>query len=140
MVKLYDKGKNDIPRIAALPEWNEINYFNGKKWLNKLDINSSEITHYIQTLDMQNGFLNTSYTWSDSLNRKSDIDVVTFISRSNKNLAVIKFEFTPNFSDEVKLSFPIKERQKPKRIDLAVLNKIDFPSLMNGHIFGIPVL
>ncbi len=37
MVKLYDKGKNDIPRIAALPEWNEINYFNGKKWLNDLE-------------------------------------------------------------------------------------------------------
>ncbi len=78
------------------------------------------------------------FTWNDSLNRKSDIDVVSFVSRSNKYLAVIKLEFTPNFSDEVKLSFPIKERQKPKRIELAALNKINFPSPNDWPYFWYP--
>ena len=138
MIKLYDKGKNDIPRIAALPEWNEINYFDGEKWLNDLNINSSEISNYSQTLDMQNGLLHTSYIWDDSINRKTDIDIVCFVSRSNKGLAVIKFEFTPYFSGEIKLNFPIKERQKPKRLALAMLNKIDFPNADEWPYFWYP--
>ena len=138
MIKVYDKGKNDIPRIAALPEWNEINYFDGNKWLNDLNVSSNDISSYSQTLDMQNGLLHTHYTWSNSSDRKSDIDIVSFVSRSNKNLAVIKFEITPNFSDDVKLSFPIKERQKPKRIELAVLKKINFPNPNDWPYFWYP--
>lgn len=130
MINFYDEGKNDIPRIAALPSWNEINYFNGVKWLNDSDINSNEITGYEQTLDMFNGLLHTSFQWNDSLNRKSGIDVLTFISRNNKNLAVIKFEVTANFSDEIKLFFPLSERQKPNRVELAVLDKIE-PGIPN---------
>ncbi len=53
MIKLYDEGKNDISRIAALPEWNEINYFDGNKWLNDLNVSSNEISNYNQTLDMR---------------------------------------------------------------------------------------
>lgn len=138
MIKLYDKGEKDVPRIAALPEWNEINYFNGEKWLNDLNINSSEVSNYSQTIDMQSGLLHTSYTWNDSINRKTDIDIVCFVSRSNKGLALIKFEFKPHFSDEVKLNFPIKERQKPKRLALDVLNKIDFPNADEWPYFWYP--
>ncbi|KAB2846753.1 MAG: hypothetical protein F9K45_01210, partial [Melioribacteraceae bacterium] len=63
MINFYDEGTDDIPRIAALPEWNEINYFNGKKWINDVDINSEEITNYKQTLNMYGGYLETAYSW-----------------------------------------------------------------------------
>ncbi|HKI77630.1 MAG TPA: hypothetical protein VKA26_03730 [Ignavibacteriaceae bacterium] len=138
LVKFYDEGKNDIPRIAALPEWNEINYFDGNKWLNDLDINSGEISNYSQELDMLNGLLHTSYTWNDSPNRQTDIDIVCFISRSNKNLAVIKYEFKPDFTGEVKLNFSLKEREKPERIDLAKLDKINFPNPNEWPYFWYP--
>lgn len=124
MINFYDEGTDDIPRIAALPEWNEINYFNGKKWINDVDINSEEITNYKQTLNMYGGYLETAYSWINN-NNTSDIHVTTFISRSDKNLAVVKFQFTPHFSEEVKLIFPITERKKNERIKLAVIEKID---------------
>ncbi|MEW6193641.1 MAG: hypothetical protein AB1521_00615 [Bacteroidota bacterium] len=124
MINFYDEGKEDIPRIAALPAWNEINYFNGEKWINDADINSKEITDYKQTLNMFSGYLETAYRWN-SPNRTSDIHVTTFVSRSNKNLAIIKFQLTPDFSGEVKLIFPIAEREKPERIKLALIEKID---------------
>ena len=124
MIKVYDHGKDDIPRIACLPEWNEVNYFNGKNWLNDIDSSDSpEITNYTQKLDMYNCSLETNYSWNAG-DRKSDLNILTFISRNNKNIAVIKFDLTTDFSDTVKLSFPIKERLEPERIPLAKLNKI----------------
>jgi len=123
MIKYYDHAKNDIPRIAALPEWNEINYYDGVGWLNGIDINSEKIIEYTQTLDMWNGLLRTSFTRKDSELRSTKIDVTTFVSRSNKNLAVIRLELTPNFSDMIKLKFPIKERERPNRFDLEILKE-----------------
>lgn len=125
MIKVYDEGKDDIPRIACLPEWNEINYFNGINWLNDFKLNDTlYIKNYTQTLDMYNGFLETSYNWIFD-NKKSDINVLAFISRKNPNLVVIKFDLTTNFSDTIILSFPIKEREKPLRMALAKLEKIE---------------
>lgn len=125
MIKFYDEGEDDIPRIAALPSWNEINYFDGKKWLNDSDINAEEINNYQQTLNMFTASLETAYRWGSSKDRHSDIQITTFVSRSNKKLAVIKFQFTPNFSDSIKLTFPITERERPERIKLAVIKTID---------------
>jgi len=124
IIKLYDHAKDDIPRIACLPEWNEINYFNSKRWLNDTAPNdSTEITNYSQKLDMYNGLLETNYSWNvDS--KKTDLNILTFVSRKNQNLAVIKFDLSTNFSDTIKLSFPIKEREKPQRMPLAKLETI----------------
>ena len=101
MIKVYDRGKDDIPRIACLPEWNEINYFNGTNWLNDINPNnSSEVINYAQKLDMYNGWIETNYSWNVD-NKKTDVHVLTFISRKNQNLAVIKFDF---FTSEFPLS------------------------------------
>ena len=125
MIKVYDRGKDDIPRIACLPEWNEINYFNGTNWLNDINPNnSSEVINYAQKLDMYNGWIETNYSWNVD-NKKTDVHVLTFISRKNQNLAVIKFDFSANFSDTIKLSFPVKERERPLRMPLAKLEKIE---------------
>ncbi len=124
IIKVYDNGKDDIPRIANLPEWNEINYFNGIKWLNNNQFDSTEFNNYSQTLNMYDGLLQTNYVWNVE-NRQSEIEITSFISRKNKNLAVIKFELTTNFSDTVILSFPIKEKEKPERMPLAKLEKVE---------------
>ena len=125
MIKFYDHAKNDIPRIAVLPEWNEINYFNGEKWLNDIDFMSDEITNYSQSLDMMNGLLKTSYDWQTSNGSKSHIELISFVSKSNKNLAVKKIEITTYFANEIKIVFPLKEREKPNRVELEVITKIE---------------
>lgn len=125
MIKVYDEAEYDIPRIGCLPEWNEINYFNGIKWLNDFKFaDTLEFQNYYQKLDMYNGLLETNYSWIVN-NKKSDINISTFISRNNSNLAVIKFDLTTNFSDTVILSFPMKERERTKRMPLAKLEKIE---------------
>jgi len=124
MIKIYDHGTDDIPRIACLPEWNEINYNIGLKWLNDFNAaDSSDFVNYSQQLDMYNGLLKTDYTWQTD-DRKSNINVLSFISRDNPNLAVIKFELITDFSDTVKLSFPVKERKKHERKPFAKLTTV----------------
>ncbi|GAB6283419.1 MAG: hypothetical protein STSR0008_21860 [Ignavibacterium sp.] len=125
MIKVYDEAEDDIPRIVNLPSWNEINYFNGIKWLNDFQLNDSlELQNYYQKLDMYNGLIETKYSWIVE-NKKSDINISTFISRNNSNLAVLKFDLTTNFSDTVILSFPIKERERQARMALAELEKVE---------------
>lgn len=123
MIKVYDHGKDDIPRLAGLPEWNEINYNNGSAWLNDKNLDTTQFQNYEQVLDMYNGTLETRYTWNSG-GKKTDINVLGFISRKNKNLAVIKFELTADFTDTVTLSFPLKEREAPDRLPLAKLDSI----------------
>ncbi|HEX3072341.1 MAG TPA: hypothetical protein VHP30_01890, partial [Ignavibacteriales bacterium] len=123
MIKVYDHGKDDIPRLANLPAWNEINYSNGSGWLNDMGIDTAKFGNYSQTLDMYSGTLETKYSWNVN-SKKSDINVLSFISRKDNNLAVIKFELTTDFSDTVALSFPLNERDAQKRMPLAKLDSI----------------
>ncbi|MGE5401352.1 MAG: hypothetical protein ACM3S2_13200 [Ignavibacteriales bacterium] len=123
MVKVFDNGKDDIPRIACIPSWNEIDYYNGIKWLNESGNDTTQFADYTQTLNMFNGTLETRYSWNSN-ERKTDIDVISFISRSQENLALIRVDITPDFSDSIKLVFPLKQREEPKRIALAKLTNI----------------
>lgn len=123
MINVYDHGQDDIPRIAALPSWNEINYYDGNRWLNSSSSDSSAFKNYLQQLDMYNGELESKFEWHDG-NKVTQINILNFISRKQKDIAVIKLELQPNFTDTIRLSFPLQEREKPKRLALAKLEKI----------------
>ncbi|MGE5456932.1 MAG: hypothetical protein ACM3RX_01110, partial [Methanococcaceae archaeon] len=80
MIKVYGQGKDDIPRIANLPAWNEINYHNGNKWVNETDsengFDSAQFSNYTQTLNMFTGTLETHYSWKIE-NRNTDFNIVS---------------------------------------------------------------
>lgn len=124
MARVYDHGEDDIPRIAALPAWNEVNFFNGKNWLNDVTLSEHTLRTYQQILDMYNGCLETSYQWVDGEKRAS-IAVQAFVSRANPNLAAVRFQVTPHYSGQAKVSFPIRAWATPSRRPLARLEKID---------------
>ncbi len=119
---VYDEAKDDISRIAALPEWNEINIKIGDKWLDDSPKDFS-IENYTQSIDMYSGVLTTSYTISNQ-GKEAEVNIESFISRDKDNIAAIKFEIKPRFSGEVALTFPLKERNPPERFDLAILKTI----------------
>lgn len=124
MVWVYDHGEGDIPRSAALPEWNEIDFYNGQNWLNSASQDEYAFPGYRQTLDMFNSRLITEYDWADA-GKRASIRVETLVSGNFPNLAAIKFQLTPHFSGPVKISFPLQERPKPDRLALARLEKYD---------------
>jgi trehalose/maltose hydrolase-like predicted phosphorylase len=123
MVWVYDKGNGDVSRIARLPAWNEIDYYDGTNYLNKTELNPAKFPSYVQTLNMFNGVLNTKYKWNDN-GKITTVETETFISRKRRNLAVIKFEITPFFTGDVKIKFSLKTWEPPKRKRYAELKKI----------------
>ena len=116
MAWVFDHYPGDVARIASLPSWNTVNFFDGKNWLN--DAQKNTFFDYHQILDMYNGVLETGYGWSNG-GRKTYISILQFVSRSNPNLAVIDFAIKPTYSGKVKVSFPIREWPEPQRMALA---------------------
>lgn len=124
MARVYDHGEGDIPRIAVLPAWNEVNFFNGKSWLNDAALNQNTLRSYQQRLDMYDGYIETKYDWVDG-EKSTSIAVQAFVSRSHPNLAAILFQITPHYSGQVTASFPIRAWNAPSRRPLAQLEKIE---------------
>ena len=123
MAWVYDHGKDDIPRIAKLPAWNTIDFFNGSNWLNKTLINENNLESFDQKINMYDGTIETSYRWKDG-NKDANVEVESFISRFNPNAAAVKFSFTPDFSGKVKLLVSLSGWNEPQRQPLAKLKKV----------------
>src|SRR5437879_6408137 len=58
---VYDHAAGDVPRIAALPVWNEIDASDGDGWLNDVAPDTTVLQAYRQTLDPHDGTLRTTY-------------------------------------------------------------------------------
>jgi protein-glucosylgalactosylhydroxylysine glucosidase len=109
MVAFMDYAKGDVSRPAAIPGWTEIDYSTGpsragQSWLNRVDISAARFQNYIQTLDMYNGVLTTSYRYIDG-SRSTDINVVTLVSQASPHVAANRLTITTDFDGEVELSF-----------------------------------
>jgi len=118
MAWIYEHFPGDVARNAALPAWNEVNFYNGRNWLNDIKIVKGQIQGFRQSLDMYNGVLSTTYVWIDE-GKATSVITNLFVSRSNPSLAVVKFVVKPKYSGVVKTLFPITPWPVPKRIELA---------------------
>lgn len=127
---VFDNAEGDIARIASIPAWNEINFFDGEHWLNDANIQQMTIASFRQTLDMYDGILSTQYEWKDG-KKSARIATETFVSRANKNIAAVKLTITPGFSGRVRISFPITAWNEPKRMRLAEIKNIHV-QMVNG--------
>src|SRR5947209_14716528 len=83
---VYDHAATDVPRIAALPAWNELDVSDGDGWLNDTPPDTSALQGYRQTLDLYDGTLSTSYEWVHGAKRTA-VEVTMFASRAEAHLA-----------------------------------------------------
>ncbi len=124
MAGLYDRTPNDVPRIAGLPAWNEVNVFNGQSWLNDTPPEAMFLHSYQQTVNMYDGTVRTEYQWEDH-GRAVSVGVDMFVSRLDQNLAVVRLEVTPHYSGPMKVALSLQGWDPPKRFALARLDKLD---------------
>ncbi len=130
MAWIYEHYPGDVARIASLPAWDAVNFFNGKSWLNSTHATDKTLSKYHQTLDMYDGILKTAYEWNDA-GRRTEIMTSIFVSRSNPNLAVTVFTAKPRYSGKVRVTFPIIEWKPPHRMELAEVADIKV-KMVNG--------
>ncbi|HXL06785.1 MAG TPA: hypothetical protein VN964_07650, partial [Gemmatimonadales bacterium] len=121
-VGVYDHAASDVPRIAALPAWNELDVSDGDGWLNDTPPDTSALQGYRQTLDLYDGTLSTSYEWVHGAKRTA-VEVTTFVSRADAHLAVIRLRLVPQYAGRVAVRFPLREWPPPGRLALARLER-----------------
>ena len=122
MAGVYDEAPKDISRNALLPEWNEINLKINNEWLNDT-VNKIKPEKYLQKIDMYSGIITTSYSLTTG-GKSSEIKITSFISRANKNIAVVRFDVKPLYSGNIEIRFPLKERKPRVRMPLAELKNV----------------
>lgn len=107
---LYDHLEDSAYTYQALiPEWSEIDYWNGFHWLNRLPREQFRADGYLQRLDTYRGLLFTRYDWVDS-NLTTRVEVESFVARQDRHIAVVNIKLTPDYGVEagpVTVSFPL---------------------------------
>ncbi|MDP8986140.1 MAG: glycoside hydrolase family 65 protein [Pseudomonadota bacterium] len=125
MVGVMDYTAGDVSRPAAIPSWNEIDYFDGADWLNTGPATAQSHTRYRQTLDMRSATLSTRYRWR-SRGRVTDVSVISFVSQSDPHVAAVALRLTPRFSGTVRLRFTLRPPPAPQRLALADMSAAQF--------------
>jgi protein-glucosylgalactosylhydroxylysine glucosidase len=128
MAGIMDYEADDVSRPAAIPNWNEIDYFDGGAWLNGGNVDAHTHTDYRQTLDMHDGVLRTHYRWIDG-ERTTEVSVTAFVSESSPHLGVVSLELIPRFSGRVQLRFTLRSPPNPTRVPLARMTAEQFSAL-----------
>lgn len=116
---VFERGEDDIPRITALPAWNEIDIDVGDGWLNGRSL-VSELVGYQQSLDIRRGVLRTSYTVGSGPGA-TDVAVSAYVSRADSLLGVVELALTPRADGPVGLRFPLRSWPPSRRMPLARL-------------------
>jgi trehalose/maltose hydrolase-like predicted phosphorylase len=140
MVGVMDYTANDVSRPAAIPTWNEIDYYDGEEWLNAGAVSEQTHSGYRQTLSMRDGLLNTRYLWR-SRAHSTYVSVTSFVSMSDAHLAAVSLQLKPRFTGRIRLRFTLRAPPPPPRLPLAEMSAVEFnaasvasnqPDLANG--------
>ncbi|MDB6084748.1 MAG: trehalose/maltose hydrolase or phosphorylase, partial [Gammaproteobacteria bacterium] len=121
MIGVMDYTANDVSRPAAIPSWNEIDYFDGAEWLNAKPVSRRSHLRYRQTLDMRRALLHTRYRWRSTAHL-TDVSVTGFVSQSATHLAAVSVQLTPHFSGDIRLRFTLRSAPVPQRLPLAEMS------------------
>ena len=130
---LYERARGDVPRVASLPAWNGIDFFNGDSWLGGAPVADSVLRSYRQTVDMYDGTVHTSYEWVDG-GRRTSVRVRAFVSRADPSLAAVRLEVTPRYAGRVRASFTLRPWPAPRRLALAEIVRLD-STLTNADLW-----
>src|SRR4051812_4678265 len=119
---IYDNGAADVPRIVAVPAWNNITVFDGRGWIEPKTPIGGSVSAYRQVLDMKEGTARTSYHWVNGTHRMS-VRVETFVSRARPDLAGIRLDLAPQYQGRLRVRFALTGLPAPHRLPLGTLEK-----------------
>ena len=111
VVAFMDYTHGDMSRPAQAPAWNEVDFSSsapgsGRTWLNRSRLDERHFAAYVQTLDLHEATLTTSYRYRDR-GRETAVEVTTLVSEASPHLAATRFGITPDYDGVVHLSFPL---------------------------------
>ncbi len=124
MAWVYDEAEGDVPRIALLPAWNEIDVRAAGRWLGATDPGHKRLSAYRQTVQMYEGYVETTYEWRAGTSA-AGVRILCFVSRSDPHIALVRLQLTPRVPGPLTVRFPLSGWPAPKRLRLATLPKVE---------------
>ena len=125
---VFEHGPGDVPRIAAVPEWNGIGVFDGERWLETAPADGSlaagAIQSYRQTIDMRTGTARTAYDWVNGP-RRTQVTVETFVSRAAPSVAATRIQLEPHQAGRMRVRFALAGWPPPARLPLGTLERAE---------------
>lgn len=121
---VFDKSEAFMRELANTPNWLELKMYFLREPFGIED--NQELNDFISVLDIKKGILFHSYTLTTQSGRKTKIEKLKFLSRSNSYLGAVRTYITPlNYGGLFEFE---------NRIDGTVTNFADFPRFRVKHL------
>jgi protein-glucosylgalactosylhydroxylysine glucosidase len=133
---VYDHTPGDVQRIASAPAWNEIDIYNGSRWLNATK-SFEEIENYHQVLDMYDAVVQTNFRWKAD-GRTIDVNVKSFVSRDDPEIAATRVTIHPQFAGVMRIRLPLRNWPAPHRYLLERVSKLEGEAARNQWAIWYP--
>ena len=96
-------GFSDRTSLLDVPRWSGLRFYDGQNVYSRF---SGMHAGYTQTLNMRHGTITTDLDWfsgekADRSHQKTHITITLWLSRTHRNLGVIRFTITPDYDGTV---------------------------------------
>ncbi|MGW8381069.1 glycosyl hydrolase family 65 protein [Streptomyces sp. ODS28] len=115
------KTAKDRAAIAALPNWTGLNVAAGSGSSAETFSSSTpkgRVSDYKQSLDMREGIVRTSLTWTASDGRKTDLRYEVFTDRAHQHAGAVRVSVTPHWSGSARVT-DVLDGRGARRLDAA---------------------
>lgn len=120
---VFDRSEAFQRELANTPDWAKLKLYYQRE---PLGVETGVLEDYLRVLDMQNGLLAKRYVTTSEDGRKTQIEIVKFLSRRSPRCGLFRVYLTPlNYSGLM---------EAENIIDATVTNFMDFPRFRVKHL------
>ncbi|HEY6762140.1 MAG TPA: glycosyl hydrolase family 65 protein [Baekduia sp.] len=99
--KTTKKDEGLIERRAALPAWSTLDYDDGS---GRFTLGRGRVSGYRQALNLHDGSLTTSLTWTSRAHRTAHLRYVVATDRAHRHAAFVTLQVRPRFSGPITIT------------------------------------
>lgn len=120
---VFDRSEAFMRELCNTPDWTKLKMYYECE---PIDLEGGVLEEYLRVLDMQKGFVAKHYITKSDNGRRTQVEMLKFLSRAHPNCGALRVYVTP-LNYEGLLEFE-------NLIDATVTNFIDFPRFRVKHL------
>lgn len=125
---VFDRSEAFMRELCNTPDWAKLKMYHT---CDPIGVESGALSEYIRVLDMRNGLLAKHYVTQSADGRRTQVEIVKFLSRRHPHCGAFRVFFTPlNYGGIFEFE---------NIIDATVTNFMDFPRFRVKHLETVEV-
>jgi trehalose/maltose hydrolase-like predicted phosphorylase len=97
----YAQAPGQVQQRADLPAWSALTYTDGGK---NFSLAAGQVTGWRQQLDLRDGVITTTATWTAPNGHVTDLRYAVFTDRARPDTAIVRLELTPHWSGQANVT------------------------------------